>query len=319
MQFVPVQTPAGTAFLPVCRPSVWTYWRNSPIPIPPPAAPTHSIYLGVLLPEDASGGSFAVMLENARRLRWSSLFPRFDFVQPVLVEGGLAPFLDDFIEAIDSAGLSRAATRSRILQLPAASISPLLEFTDDHLRAAAPFIDLVALYTKKRRYDIRRAQQLGLTVQVATISTDDEARAVYSSIMQVHQESWTRTGLGPHSLEYWVGMSKAVRESGGHDLVSRTYGVEGELLSVAVVHVMGKSAFYHMNSTTIEGQKVSASPYGLHAVIVAANLVGAELFELGRHSEGESAKASTITQYKAEFGGTEHPVPNFSLTTPFGR
>jgi len=311
----------GTTRFPVLRPNVWTYWKRTPIPIPPMIAPPHSIYLGVLLPEPPKRSSFDSLLKQLGRKKWTTPFPRYDFVQPVLLESGPADFLDEFIESVNHAGLANSTTKSRILHLDvASSAAPAIDtYSHEMLTAVPEFTSLIDNYAKKRKYDIRRAPKEGVTVGVSRITSDEMAAEVYSSIMLIHTESWLRTGLGPHSLSYWVGMSRAVRDSGGHDFVSRAYSRDGRIISVAVVHLLGKSAFYHMNSSTIEGQQVSANPYGLHAAITAANLWGAEYFELGRHSDDEGAKASSVTAYKTEFGGELLRVPNFSLSTPFGR
>ncbi len=314
--FLRIGEGASQVLLPVARPHVWTYWGKTIIPVPPPFAPTHSIYLGVLLPSDYEGFSFSNLLQQTSRLKWSKLFPEFSFVQPVLIESGPADFLEQFCSDIRDSKLEYSDTHSRVLKMePLTAESSLHSSTglsDDELHDSTNFDTILSGYASKRRYDIRRAQREGVTVAVSRVDSDEMARSIYSSIIDMHYESWTRTGLGPHTLQYWIDLSRAVRDSGGHDLVCRAYDQDGEILAVTVVHVQGKSTFYQMNSSSLKGQKLSANPYCLHAAITASNFWGAEYFELGRSSMDASAKSKSISAYKNEFGGDSLPVPNGS-------
>ena len=315
IKYLRLGTRQEPVLLPYARPTVWTYWRSTRIPIPPQLGPKHSIYYGVIMPE--LGFSASELLTETRQ-HWRSLAPHFSFIQPVLLESGPAEFLDEFCEAVAVAGLESSETESQVLQMPpwfSTSVpadAHTLSF--DEIRGLPEYETLGASYAKKRRYDLRRAEQLGVRSQVDRIVSDEHATEVYSSIDELHRESWTRTGLGPHTTKYWVDFSRMMRESGGHDLVTRSYGGDGELLAVVVVHVRGKSVFYQMNSSSLEGHRLGANPLTLHTAIVTSGLWGAEYFELGRASVTASDKAKSVHAYKAEYGGEVFRVPNFVMS-----
>jgi hypothetical protein len=309
------------AVLPYARPNVWTHWHQTRIPIPSMIAPKHSIYHGLLLPQNRAGFDFDALMDRIYGLRWSTFFPRISFVQSALVEDGPADFLQEFSAAIDSSSGTQTPTTTRVIHLPlVASQEPRADELDlGGLHEQTAFDSIMETYASKRRYDIRRAEREGVVVLVTRVGSDRAAADLYSTIMAVHQESWSRTGLGPHSYSYWLQLSRAIRESGGHDIVSRAFNSAGELIAVSVVHLRGKSAYYQMNSSTLEGHRLSANPLSLHAAISVANFWGTEYFELGRSSVTENPKAKSVMDYKEQFGGQSYIVPNFVITTPFDR
>ena len=310
---VQLEGSVGSVYLPLSVPTVWTWLGNTRIPVPPSFGPRNSTYLG-LLAEGANGlGDPAVVIRSVIEQQ-HSLQPSAHFIQPVLIESGLTPRLEDWVETVRVSGLKNKITESRLVSLPGDPIelshSGLFEFNE--LVESEAYSELLATYDSKRRYDIRRAPRVGVTLDIESVQSDERAAEIYESIMPLHRESWARTGLGAHTLDYWCGFSKSIRESGGHDLVVRAK-YEGVIVSVVVVHLRGESAFYQMNSSSLTGQKVSANPFALHAALVASSGLGAKYFELGRYSNSDSAKTRQINDYKSQFGGFVVPVPNFEV------
>lgn len=310
---IELQGSDGFVYLPLSIPTVWTWLGKTRIPIPPVLGPRNSTYLGFLSEGEKGLGDPDVIIRGIKE-RNSALQPSAHFIQPVLIESGLTPGLENWVESIKSSGLTSKNTESRLVSLPGellnSSEGGVFDF--NAIVESDTYVNLLASYDSKRRYDIRRAPRVGVTLDIEVIQSGNRAAEIYESIMPLHRESWARTGLGAHTLEYWCGFSKAIRESGGHDLVVRAKH-DGETVSVVVVHVRGSSAFYQMNSSSISGQKVSANPFALHAALVASSGLGAKYFELGRYSDSDSEKTRQINDYKSQFGGFVVPVPNFDL------
>jgi hypothetical protein len=218
MHYLRVGDASNPVVLPYQRPTVWTYWRSTTrIPIPPRFAPTESIYFGLILP--AARVSLIDSVREIKKHRRRELLPEFSFVQPVLVDSVPAEFLEELNEGVLAAGLRTSDTSSTVLRIPVEINDPqLVEATTlsfDQVRSLPGYATLGASYAKKRRYDLRRAEQLGVYCTVDRIVSDEQAQDVYSTVMDLHRESWSRTGLGPHSLKYWTDFSRMMRASGG--------------------------------------------------------------------------------------------------------
>lgn len=304
----------GPVYAPVSRAKVWTWWRNTKVPVPPAFGPRTSIYMGLLATHPDGIGSPKDLLASLPTVN-SNGNRAIRFIQPVLIEQGIFSNLEDFSEAIGERGIAHSNTETRIVNLPSHlgdNGKLQTEVNATSVIESLEYMDLLETFISKRRYDIRRAPRVGVSLDVKVVTSAEDAKATYESIMSLHRESWTRTGLGPHTLDYWTKFSDSIRESGGHDLVVRAMH-DGEIISVVVVHIRGKSAFYQMNSSSLLGQKLSANPYALHAGMTASALLGAEYFELGRYSDTDSEKTRNINDYKSQFGGFILPVPNFDL------
>lgn len=304
----------GPVYAPISYPSVWTWWHDSKIPIPPKFGPRSSQYLGLLAPSDSGIGNPTDLLSSIQGKKKLRITPA-RFIQPVLIENGLLPNLEEFFDAIKASGLGYSNTETRIVRLPEirsgeASYRQNIE-TSAVLESHA-YSELGETFISKRRYDIRRAARSGVKLDIRVLASSEDAAEIYGSIMPLHRESWTRTGLGPHTFEYWTGFSKAIRESGGSDIVIRAL-MDDEIISVVVVHLRGVSAFYQMNSSNPLGQKLGANPYTLHAAMATSALLGAKYFELGRYTSDDSEKSRSVNEYKAQFGGFVVPVPNFDI------
>lgn len=302
-------TGSNTLTFPVAHPTVWTFFKNTKIPLPPIFGKPHSSFFGILGSETITSNNLFELVEGLS-YKIVPLQKAIQFIQPSLGQFGLLPHLEDFASFVHDSQLASDQTKTRVLTLPEASHIETLITTSSIVEEDLSN-QLISSYHSKRRYDIRRALKLGREVVAEVIDSDEKAFQVYSSIMPMHKESSQRTGIGGHTLDYWLGFSKAMREQGGYDLVSRVFSPEGEVESVVVVHILGKSAFYRMNSSSIAGNKSSANPLNLHSAITLCSFLGAKYFELGRTSESDNEKSKSIYEYKSQFGGDEYPVVNF--------
>jgi hypothetical protein len=300
------------SFIPVLRPCEWSMSGRRTLPIPPILAANSSIYLGII--SELENPSLDLRDGLFEFTKHHFLRSGFSFVQPALSSNGILRWTGEFIEVLRSLDLDMSTTCTRIIDFDTSRLDNSKEndvLSMDELLQTDSELAISNSYLGKRRYDIRRAIRLGLTSESRRIQSDIEAVNFFSQIMELHQESWTRTGLGFHSLKYWTNLSNSVRNSGGSEIVTTVKDSVGELCSVVVVHCLGESAFYQMNSTSSTGLKLSASPLCLHSAIISSAIFGYRYFELGRMSESDTAKQRSVYDFKAEFGGSEYPVANF--------
>jgi hypothetical protein len=301
-----------SSFIPIFRPREWSHSAKQHLPIPPFFAGNTSIHLGIISSIDNPSKDIVQGLPELIQSR--NVSTGLEFVQPVLNRDGVNSFSSDLISAIESTGQRNVATRTRIIEFNSEQklATDFNILTTEELIELDRNLDISASYLSKRRYDIRRALRSGNSVTVEKISSDLNSDNRYNSIMAIHQESWTRTGLGFHSLKYWTDTSRAIRTR-GEEFITAVRDSNGTICSVVVVHILGQSAFYQMNSTSISGLKTSASSLCLHAAILAAAAHGCCYFELGRTSIADSGKQKTVFEFKSEFGGSDFPVANLSL------
>lgn len=212
IQLVKLNGSLGDVYIPISFPTVWTWLGNTKIPIPPKFGPRNSTYLGLLATGTGGLGSPSSLLDDLLAKR--NIFqPSVRIIQPVLLETGITPNLDLWVDEIESKGITHSKTESRIVELPQGRLDGDSEAFNGLLESSN-FTELLESYDSKRRYDIRRAPRVGVRLEIESIKNDQRAQEIYSSIMPLHKESWLRTGLGPHSLNYWTGFSKSVRDSG---------------------------------------------------------------------------------------------------------
>lgn len=309
IKFQEIQLSSNQLILPIAFPTVWSYYKKTRIPVPPKFGPVHSGFLGMLAKNTVTEidlSEFIQKLVNNPR-KQSRAVP---YVQPSLGKRGVIPHLNYFHQLVEDSSLETIETKSRIIHLPnVGQIIPQL--TSEEINTDENSKLIIESYDSKRRYDIRRAIKLDRSVVSLFIDSDEMATEIYKSIMPIHIESSQRTGIGGHTLEYWTGMSKAIRDQGGIDIVSRVFSPTNEVESVVVIHVLGDSAFYQMNSSTLQANKSSSNPLNLHSAILHSAYAGAKFFELGRISETDSNKSKSIFDYKSQFGGQDYPVVNF--------
>ncbi|MGA9315376.1 MAG: GNAT family N-acetyltransferase [Solirubrobacteraceae bacterium] len=162
----------------------------------------------------------------------------------------------------------------------------------------------MAPYEAELRNQIRQAIRHGLRVTCALPSTEAEITNAYSEFTPLHRESWERTGMVPHPVEYWTGLARAVVAGGGRDMVVCARDGDGVPLAAVTCHLHGDRALYCAGASSERGLAARANPLCLHAAIQACRQLGVRHFELGRFDAQESSrKELAITRYKAQFGG----------------
>jgi Acetyltransferase (GNAT) domain len=159
-------------------------------------------------------------------------------------------------------------------------------------------------YEAELRNQIRQAIRRGLSVTCATPSTGVELQSVYGEFTPLHRESWGRTGMTPHRLEYWTALARAIVDGGGRDMVICAREADGTAVAAVTCHLHDDRALYWAGASSERGLAARANPLCLHAAIQACRQLGVRHFELGRFDARESSqKELAITRYKAQFGG----------------
>ena len=188
--------------------------------------------------------------------------------------------------------------------------------------AGAPEVDgasldnkLLAQYDGDVRNQIRQALRRGLSVRVSILdktATHADTMDAYRRYMPVQAESYARTGMVAHTLDYWLGLSEAVQRGGGTDVVVLVTDESGTDVAGVTCHAFRGRAIYWSGASTASGKSARANPLALHAAITACASIGVTTFELGRFDSSErSEKERAITHYKAQFRGQLLPVLNF--------
>jgi hypothetical protein len=175
----------------------------------------------------------------------------------------------------------------------------------------------MAPYKAELRNQIRQAIRHGLKVTCALPSTEAEIGAVYSEFTPLHTESWRRTGMVPHPVEYWTALARAIVDGGGRDMVICARDGDGVALAAVACHLRGDRALYCAGASIERGLAVRANPLCLHAAIQACRQLGVRHFELGRFDAHESSrKELAITRYKSQFGGGLVRIAGFRKHPP---
>jgi hypothetical protein len=177
--------------------------------------------------------------------------------------------------------------------------------------------DLLQGYDGDLRNQIRQATRRAVAIEYAVLSAGADAllaEDVYRRYAPVHEESWARTGMTPHSVAHWLRLSRAVSTAGVDLVVLAT--VEGRAVAGVTCHLYGQHAIYWSGGSTAAGLGVRANPLCLHAAITLCRRMEVSSFELGRFVASEDDKGQRITHYKSQFGGRILRMPNLTIAKP---
>ncbi len=168
-------------------------------------------------------------------------------------------------------------------------------------------------YDRSARNKIRQAVRNELTVEYVCTQDPTQRADAYARFQPVHAESWARTGLLPKTLDHWLKLSDSVITSGGEDLIVLVLDRERRPLAGVVCHIYQSRAIYWSGCSSSQGLSARAHPLCLHSAILACRGQGVKTFELGRFRADESSrKEHSVTDYKAQFGGSLVRITSFS-------
>ncbi len=173
--------------------------------------------------------------------------------------------------------------------------------------------DHLATYLSSTRNKIRQALRNDVTISYYLADSEESRLAAYRAFTPIHEESWRRTGMRPHGLDYWLKFSAAITEGGGRDLVVLASAPDSGPVATVSFHLYEGRALYWAGVSLEAGQRLAANPLCLHAALTISAALGTEVVELGRFIPNEpSAKERAITDYKTQFGGELMRVLAFS-------
>jgi hypothetical protein len=174
--------------------------------------------------------------------------------------------------------------------------------------------DLLRTYDGDVRNQIRQADRGGLRIRYFVLAEAAESLRTdaYDAYQRIHEASWQRTGLSPHTRSYWQELSRFVSEVGATDIVVLALDGE-EAVAGATAQLAHGTALYWSGGSTPDGLRKRGNPLCLHALISLVRRLGAERFEVGRFSSSATEKEQRITHYKSQFGGSVVRMANVCL------
>lgn len=256
-------------------------------------------YAGALFPEGAREGALRRGVDALSRLIAANPRVTFEVLQSAQATAAADLARTNLLVALmEATGLPRRPLHTRVVELPS---------TDD-LDDDAPLLES---YDADARNQIRQAARHGLTCRLVTADDDAAAGALYERYLPIHVASWGRTGLTPHSIEYWMRLSRAIRDGGGVDFAVFAETSDGDAVAAVTCHAFRDRAIYWSGASLPAAHQLRANPFCLHGAMSAGACLGVRFFELGRFSATErDNKERSVTDYKKQFGGQVLAVPN---------
>lgn len=155
-------------------------------------------------------------------------------------------------------------------------------------------------FEKRARNAIRKAENLGVKVRVANQTSDLD---VY---YELHKDTYHRTGVNPHPIEYFDGIWKYFYSKGlAHILFAE---VNGQVVAAETFGVYKKGANYWTGAASEKGLACNANSliqwYAIQHFIDS----GLDFYDVGEaFPEAESGKRKGLDRFKRSFGGKLRP------------
>ena len=149
---------------------------------------------------------------------------------------------------------------------------------------------------QKTRYCIRLSQRNGLIAH--TIDRDFSKH--FDTFINLMQITSKRNGFRLHPIDYYKGIFQNLRE--GVDYISITK-YNDEILSAALVCVVGKTATYVYGASSNTQRKQSPGLLGLWNAVCTAKQKGCTIFNFGGVIKLKFRNYETLANFKEKFGG----------------
>ena len=161
--------------------------------------------------------------------------------------------------------------------------------------------ELWAALSADARYQIRKAQNLGMIVERADwgVSLD--------RYYDLHCETYQRTNVTPHPKEYFAGIAEHMAP-GGYSVLWQCRSPHGQPMAFHNACWFGEGACYHTGASTAEAGKTGASYLLFWSAMMGAKASGIHWYDCGAIYPGDSATAKQkgLTLFKTKFGGQPH-------------
>ena len=187
----------------------------------------------------------------------------------------------------------------RPVATPAQSMTLRLDITCDPDQ-------LLARFRKGTRYEVKRAERIGITVRRAATEAD------FSVFYRIHNKHAGHKGFAALPVEEFTELSKRVRAAPEHGAIFLSE-YRGEILSGAVLLRAGPRVHYVYGATDADsaGNLPGAYPL-LNRAIAWAREIGCTEFDFGGYGP---LGVSSVRRFKEGFGGEVRCfAPAYSLT-----
>jgi len=183
-------------------------------------------------------------------------------------------------------------------------VNPFFEFGFSDTSTNSMVLDLTAdeeslwfsMSTLARR-QIRKAEREGFQAQ--TVDWAEELKSYY----QIHVETYRRTGVAPHPLQYFKGISEEIAPD-GHSLLWVGVSSSGEKVAYQNINVFGTASYYHTGCSLEVAQHSGVNYLIMWRAILAAKAQGLQRFDIGEvFFDVATGKQKGLTSFKSKFGG----------------
>ncbi len=146
------------------------------------------------------------------------------------------------------------------------------------------------------RAAINQAERAGVKFRIGT--SQDDVREYH----RIHHESWIRTGMTPHPLEYFMETWERFGEQGEAVFMFAEY--DGTTIAGIIINVFKGGAFYWGGCSQVGFLNMRPNNFLLWSAIKWARNSGCRWFEIGLFptSQGNNLKEYNVGKYKAQFG-----------------
>jgi glycosyltransferase involved in cell wall biosynthesis len=154
---------------------------------------------------------------------------------------------------------------------------------------------------ENHRRGIRNAQKAGVVVVPSVTSADVD------EYYRLHIETYQRTGVPPHPVEYFRGIEKYFVSTGRAMMLFAVFN--GQPIAAMNIANFKETALYWTGANAAEGLRLGAGKLLMWEAIERAYLLGLRWFEVGEVFVDSKAgtKHAGLTMHKSGYGGELHP------------
>ncbi len=170
--------------------------------------------------------------------------------------------------------------------------------------------DLWKGLSKNARNIIRRAEKAGITAR--RVPWPEHLDNYY----RLHCETYFRTGVTPHPIQYFSGISEKLAPL-GYSALFAAFDRDGDVLAYHNDACLGPGVLYHTGCSADSAQDTGANYLLLWTAIVAAKEDGRLAYEVGPIFPGtDDAKQKGLTLFKTRFGGSPRRAMRSRIVYP---
>ena len=134
---------------------------------------------------------------------------------------------------------------------------------------------------------------------------EGSSRDSMSDYVQLHQESWKRTGLKPHSSEYFQDMWESLQPHGALKVFFAMH--ENRIVAAVIIHLFKEGVFYWGGCSAGDALGLRPNNFLLWNTAKWAKQHGYRFFEIGQFfpHPTKDLKEFNVGKFKTQFGKDE--------------